>query len=776
MVISHQQEAALQVARHLGADGHEPLVALSGAEARRLLAAGLPELILLDASLQDVSGLDLCREIKASPATLRVPVVLMVAAAGSEHRARGIQAGCDEFLAMPVHPDELRVRVRSLLKWQAARRALGAEREASQALANDHAQVLLRRTLERHVSASQAAQVLAQGGDPFAVESAARRDALVVCAELQGLARMVQERPPLEVMLVLDRYLAVLTEVAHRHGGAVFGGTGEAPLLAFGVPLAVPDALRVGLAAARDIVLQMAEPIAVWQAQYGVSLAVGLGASHGDVVVGHAGPAASADYMVLGEAVADARRLAGQAQAGEIVCAATLRATAVTMTAQLMDERVLEPGIDAATSACGYRAVPAVPPIRVLIIDDAPDVRALVRKFIKVDWPQAEVTEYDPLELGRPPANYDWRRFDVVLLDYMLGTDDDGLDWLRQFRTVKAMPPIIFMTGGGNEAVAAKAIKLGAVDYLTKQDLSRRRLTEALKEAISEAASGAAAAQRAASEVASVTGFVMGESAGSGPAQINIGGYRMVRKLGEGGMAVVFLAEHLESGERRVLKILDTRLSADSDFLDRFIHEYGVISRVSSPHVIRIYDQGFTSEHAYISMEYLGGGDLKARIRRGLAVDDTMRIFRELLEALKAVHDAGVVHRDLKPHNVMFRDDGSLVLVDFGIAKAVDGAHGLTQTGMVIGTPLYMSPEQGQGLEIDYRADLYSAGVILYEMLTGRLPYESDTIVGLIHQHCEAPVPQLPRELADYQILITRLMAKKPEDRYQSAHALLPGS
>ena len=236
---------------------------------------------------------------------------------------------------------------------------------------------------------------------------------------------------------------------------------------------------------------------------------------------------------------------------------------------------------------------------------------------------------------------------------------------------------------------------------------------------------------------------------------------------------MVFLTEHIKTGAEQVLKILDTRTSTDPEFLDRFIHEYGVISNIDSPYVIRIWDQGFTSDHAYISMEYLPGGDLKDRIRAGLDSSSALRIFRELISALQSVHDAGIVHRDVKPQNIMFRADGSVALVDFGIAKDTTSDHNLTRVGFVMGTPLYISPEQAEGRAVDGRADLYAAGAILFEMLTGKPPYHADTMAQLLYAHCHAPIPQLSSNLAEYQILIDRLLAKDPADRYQSAHEML---
>lgn len=342
------------------------------------------------------------------------------------------------------------------------------------------------------------------------------------------------------------------------------------------------------------------------------------------------------------------------------------------------------------------------------------------------------------------------------------------------------------MTGSGSEDVAAKAIKLGAADYLRKHDLSRTRLASTIRDAISEAAEAEAEARSAESAAAPVAAaaqdptimsaadaFAVRPAAGAAEETIQINGYRLIRKLGEGGMAVVFLTEHAESGEERVLKILDTRVSTDPEFLDRFILEYGIVSQITSPYVIRIWDQGFTSDHAYISMEHLPGGDLKQRIRAGIPTADAIRIFRQLIEALQSVHEAGIIHRDLKPQNIMFRADDSIALLDFGVAKQVESEHNLTKVGFVIGTPNYISPEQATGMPVDARADLYGAGAILVEMLTGKPPYAAQTLPALLYAHCHAPIPQLPEQLSAYQPLVDKLLAKEPAARCQSARELL---
>jgi serine/threonine-protein kinase PpkA len=172
-------------------------------------------------------------------------------------------------------------------------------------------------------------------------------------------------------------------------------------------------------------------------------------------------------------------------------------------------------------------------------------------------------------------------------------------------------------------------------------------------------------------------------------------------------------------------------------------------------------------------MEYCGGGSLKRRIATGLAPDEAFRLMRDMAGALGALHDAGILHRDLKPTNVLFRDDGSLALIDFGLAKQAALRAEFTGAGTIFGTPYYVSPEQGHGETVDERGDLYSLGVVFYEMLTGQKPYTGETALAVIIAHRQAPVPRLPAALAGWQPLVDRLLAKAPADRFQSVPELL---
>ncbi|HEY4374885.1 MAG TPA: protein kinase [Burkholderiales bacterium] len=267
-----------------------------------------------------------------------------------------------------------------------------------------------------------------------------------------------------------------------------------------------------------------------------------------------------------------------------------------------------------------------------------------------------------------------------------------------------------------------------------------------------------------------------GGSAPRGDAPINVDGYRLIRKLGEGGMSKVFLAEQAATQEHHVLKMLPIAPADDeigSDLMERFLQEFALVSQIDHPNVARIFNQGFTDAYAYISMEYFPGGDLRELIAKGLAPNVAVAILLQIGGALTAVHAQGIVHRDMKPDNVMIRGDGSLALADFGIAKQTNSEISRTKHGEVFGTPYYLAPEQALGLPVDQRTDIYSLGILFFEMLTGRRPFQADNAQALMYQHVNAPIPRLPTTLTAYQPLVDKMMAKKKTERFENANVLI---
>jgi len=254
---------------------------------------------------------------------------------------------------------------------------------------------------------------------------------------------------------------------------------------------------------------------------------------------------------------------------------------------------------------------------------------------------------------------------------------------------------------------------------------------------------------------------------------LQVKGYRVLKKIGEGGMSNVFLAERESDGTQVALKILNSRPSDDKQLLQRFIQEAALISDIYHPNVVKIYDKGFTDEYAYIAMEYFTGGSLKDVIEGGLTPRQALSLLAQAASALAEIHRLGIVHRDVKPANMMLRADGTMVLADFGIAKRSEGSIERTAHGEFFGTPYYISPEQANGKPASARSDIYSLGIIFYEMLMNQRPYGGDSIIEVISQHVSAPVPRLPDELEDYQVLLDGMMAKDPAERLQGADDVL---
>ena len=251
---------------------------------------------------------------------------------------------------------------------------------------------------------------------------------------------------------------------------------------------------------------------------------------------------------------------------------------------------------------------------------------------------------------------------------------------------------------------------------------------------------------------------------------IEIPGYRLLRQLGRGGMATVYLAVQ-ESVDREVaLKIMSPALLADPNFGERFLREAKIAARLHHRHVVGIHDVSRAGDYHYIAMEYLAGGPVLGKDGPGRPVSFALRVTREIAGAINYAQQKGFIHRDVKPDNILLRDDGSSALTDFGIARANDSATRMTRTGAVVGTPHYMSPEQARGKQLDGRADLYSLGVVLYEMLVGRVPYHAEDSLAVGIMHITQPVPRLPESLAVLQPLVDGLLAKEPHDRFQTGN------
>jgi serine/threonine protein kinase len=229
----------------------------------------------------------------------------------------------------------------------------------------------------------------------------------------------------------------------------------------------------------------------------------------------------------------------------------------------------------------------------------------------------------------------------------------------------------------------------------------------------------------------------------------------------------------LKISKRKHSGNVDTAASDTGQRSIMFQREFEAIAALDHPSIIDLFDYGIHEGIEYLAMEYFPCGDLKARLQNPLTSDEAIAFLKEIARSLKVVHEAGIIHRDLKPPNVMLRDNGNVVLIDFGLARSLLSGDGSTRTGVLRGSPYYMSPEQAQGEALDARTDLYSLGVMLYEMLAGKKPYLGASAIDVLQQHVMAPVPELPPRNLAYQPFVERLMAKSREQRIASCDELL---
>jgi DNA-binding response OmpR family regulator len=251
-----------------------------------------------------------------------------------------------------------------------------------------------------------------------------------------------------------------------------------------------------------------------------------------------------------------------------------------------------------------------------------------------------------------------------------------------------------------------------------------------------------------------------------------IPGYTIHATIGESEKAAVYVATSAALGQNVALKVSKTLRdeAAGRQFLER---EYTAILAIRHPSVVQIHDYGVHAGYEYLVMEYLPRGDLKARMQQVVTEQEAVRFVAQIAAALQVVHLAGLLHRDLKPPNVMLRENGDVALIDFGLARALDGSTPSTRTGVLRGSPYYMSPEQALGEVLDARSDFYSLGIMYYEMLTGKKPYTGGSAMDVLQQHVNAPLPMLPKSLAHHEPVLLKLMAKSREDRFATAGEIL---
>jgi len=397
---------------------------------------------------------------------------------------------------------------------------------------------------------------------------------------------------------------------------------------------------------------------------------------------------------------------------------------------------------------------------RVLIVEAERELRMWLRHHVEILWPDGSVLEMEPGELEKTSARQGGtRNWDLILLGLNCGDPPElpsaGLTPLRRLLNIDEVPPVVVIASGGNEMTAVQAIRVGAADYLPRRLLNAQRLATALRQALRQRQRALAIARTPRRALDAL--------------QLALPQYSIVRRLGESARAAVYLAHSAVLGRYVALKVTKPGATPSSEDAREFAREYAAISAIHHPSVVEIYDYGYHAGREFIAMEYFPCGDLKTRLLQPITIAESLDYAQRICGGLSVIHTAGLVHRDLKPPNVMLRQDGSIVLIDFGLARGVENDVRTTAAGVLRGSPYYMSPEQAQGLPPDARSDLYSLGVMLFEMLSGSKPYSGNSAVEVIQQHVRGVRPPLPIECQALEPLLERFMSQELTARFPDA-------
>jgi len=397
---------------------------------------------------------------------------------------------------------------------------------------------------------------------------------------------------------------------------------------------------------------------------------------------------------------------------------------------------------------------------RILILEPDQKIRSTLLRFAVKGWHGAAVQSMSSSLEEVLSDGERLRSFDVLLVGCDFAKDGTANNTtLRSLRALAAdpsNPAVILLTRKGSEYTAVQSIKSGAFDYIPKELLGREQVVSAIQRAMLHRKGN----------LAGRDGNVRGA--------LRLFGYDMRRVLATHENVSVHVAFSAERGKEVVLKVLHRgrgALARDENFA-RFVDEFKMLYDIDDPAVAEIYDFRVTSLYCYIAMEYFARGHLGSKLTQPLPAPEALRHTAEIAHALAIIHAAGIVHRDLKPGNIMLRDNGSVALIDFGISHALNGGP-VGNPAAISGTPYYMSPEQARGEPTDERTDLYALGVILYQMLTGEKLYVGDTTQAILDQHSHAPLPRLAPQLGANQPLLDRLLAKDAAARLANARELI---
>ncbi|MDX2217718.1 MAG: serine/threonine-protein kinase [Burkholderiales bacterium] len=419
-------------------------------------------------------------------------------------------------------------------------------------------------------------------------------------------------------------------------------------------------------------------------------------------------------------------------------------------------------------------AFPAISP-RIAVLDSSYGSRTLIGLFLHQRWPNAVIDSIDPFtetmhglhSIAAPDAN-------LVIIG-SIGSVSEATNVLAKLRNRPLPPGVILLVSAELEAVAPQLAEAGAHAVLLRESLSARDLLDAATRLMRQEGEPPLPNDPSRAQLPRLQARGRFSLTVQGRRQdICIERFRMLGRLSGNENNHVFYAERLMDRKRAVVKVMNGAPIEQRKALHSFIDLYVYLSAKTERCLVKVLDGGIAGDYPYMAFEYLVSGDLRRAMQEPLAPQDALRITRMIAGALSVLHADRLAHMDIKPENVFFRDDGSIVLIDFTLATRFGLVAGMRGVGEVMGTPFYMSPEHGQGLPVDGRSDFYSLGVLFFEMLTGQKPFAAEGAAALIYKHIHDEIPLLPLRFRAYQPLVDRLMAKRPEDRFQDARELLP--
>jgi len=394
-------------------------------------------------------------------------------------------------------------------------------------------------------------------------------------------------------------------------------------------------------------------------------------------------------------------------------------------------------------------------PLKILVINDDLALRLKLADLLAPHCPGAVIDSCAKAAALDMKARVKDYTAAVAVLDLAPVAGDDPLQLIAGLRATARNLAITVIGRGGHERSAVDALRAGAIDYWSLHNVDPKLLVDTLRSHFLNTRAGAQAA-----------------TADTGPI---IAGYRLVKELATSPRATLYLADSDEAGHQVAIKVHrhSERSEASDAEQERFLRECRLLSQLNHRAIADVFDFGVTDECHWLAMEYFAAGSLKSRLRHPIGETEAVAYAAQIGSALKVIHAAGVVHRDLKPSNIMLRADDSLALIDFGLARPALADSSLTNPNVRVGSPAYMAPEQVQGTPPDERCDLYSLGIVLYELLTGDLPFNAQTISAILEMQMKSAPPQLPEAFAKYQPVLDGLLAKRAVDRFASADQFL---